>query len=115
MSRISKILLAAALSASLAAPALGQVAVPVPVPPPPPPVAAPGLVPGWVAVPAGPGVHYAPNLGIDVFRCKGKYYYYHGGYWYRGKHLHGPWHPVRKVPKPLRRVNRSYFRSPPPW
>jgi hypothetical protein len=109
----TRFLLAMVLLGALAVPAPAQVAVPLP--PPPPPAVAPGLVPGWMAVPAAPGVWYAPNLGGDVFRCKGRYYYYHGGYWYQSKHLQGPWHPVRKVPKPLYRVHRSYFKSPPPW
>jgi hypothetical protein len=66
-------------------------------------------------VPTSPKVLYAPNIPGDVFRVQKKYYYYSGGYWYRGKHLHGPWRPVNKLPKALYRVQPAYFKTPPPW
>jgi hypothetical protein len=95
---------------TLASAAWGQVAVPA-MPPP----LAPGVAPAWTVVPASPKVLYAPNVPGDVFRLHRQYYYYHRGYWYRSKHLTGPWHPVRKLPQAILRVNRSCFKSPPPW
>jgi hypothetical protein len=100
-------LLVMLLLISLAAPAWPQVVVAPPAPP--------GVVPAWTVVPTSPRCLYAPNLPGDVFRCKNKYYYYSGGYWYRSKHLAGPWRPVRKLPKPIYRVDRSYFKTAPAW
>ena len=106
---VLKGLLVLVLLAAAAAPAWSQ---PAAVPPPFPPGVAP---PAWTVCPTSPKVLYAPNAPGDVFRLHGKFFYYYGGYWYRSKHLGGPWHPVRKLPKALLLVNRSYFKSPPPW
>jgi hypothetical protein len=81
----------------------------------PPPVAVGGPAPAWTVVPSSPKVLYAPNTAGDVFRFKKKVYYYQGGVWYRSKHLKGPWHPVRKLPKAITLVNGSFFKSSPPW
>jgi len=81
---------------------------------PPPPVA-PDMAPAWTVAPSSPKVLYAPNVPEDVFRLHHKYYYFSGGYWYRSKHLLGPWRPVRKLPKAILMVDRSCFKSPPPW
>lgn len=116
MARLSALLLLLFLLSAGAAPGLSQ-----PAPPPGPPGVAlpapapPGLAPAWTPVPTSPRVLYAPNLPGDVFRLHKKYYYYSGGYWYRSKYLQGPWRPLRKLPKPLLRVNRAYFKTPPPW
>ena len=110
MPRLAKMLTAIILITAFAAPAWAQVAVPA-MPPP----MAPGVAPAWTAVPASPKVLYAPNVPGDMFRLHRQYYYYHHGHWYRSKHLTGPWHPVRKLPKAILRVNRSCFKSPPPW
>jgi hypothetical protein len=50
-----------------------------------------------------------------MFRLHKKYYYYSGGSWYRSKHPAGPWRLVRKPPKALYRVDRTFFKTPPPW
>ena len=119
MSRISrplKLLLALALITALAAPAWSQM---VPPPPPPgvalPPPVPPGVTPAWAAVPTSPKVFYAPNVPGDLFLLHKRHYYYYGGAWYQSKHLVGPWHPVRKPHPALYRVNRTYFKTPPPW
>ena len=116
MSRILKLLLVAILLTACVAPAWSQLAPP---PPPPgvelPPPVPPGVAPAWAQVPTAPRVLYAPNATGDLFRCKNRYYYYSGGAWYRGKHLAGPWRPVRKLPKALYQVNRTYFKAPAPW
>jgi hypothetical protein len=101
-------LLVLTLLTALVAPARAQAVAP------PPPVA-PGVAPVWTVVPTSPKVLYAPNVQGDVFRLHHKYYYFYGGYWYRGKHLLGPWRPVRKLPKAILMVDRSCFKSPPPW
>jgi hypothetical protein len=105
---ILKGLLVLGLLVALAAPAWSQAA-------PPPPWAPGGAAPAWTVVPASPKVLYAPNVPGDVFRLKHRYFYYSGGYWYRSKHLMGPWRPVRKLPKAILRVDRSCFKSSPPW
>jgi hypothetical protein len=98
------------LLAALPAPAWSQAAAPLP-----PPLAPGSPAPAWTVAPTSPKVLYAPNLPADVFRLKHKYFYYSGGYWYRSKNLMGPWRPVRKLPKALLMVDRSCFKSPPPW
>jgi hypothetical protein len=93
------ILMAAVLTPAWAAP-------PMALPPPLPP----GVAPVWTPVPASPAVLYAPNVPGNVFRVHKKYYYFYGGYWYQGKHLMGPWKPVRKLPRSLAMVPRPYFK-----
>ena len=116
MSRGLKLLLVAALLTACVAPAWSQMAPP---PPPPgvalPPPVPPGVAPAWAVVPTSPKVFYAPNLPADLFLLHKRYYYYYGGAWYQSKHLTGPWHPVRKLHPALYRVNRSFFKTPPPW
>lgn len=117
MARWLKILFFLTLVAACAAPAGAQM---YPPPPPgggaplPPPVP-PGVAPAWTRVPTSPKVFYAPNLPTDLFLLHQRYYYYSGGAWYQSKHLRGPWHPVRKPHPALYRVNRSFFKTPPPW
>jgi len=115
LSRPRQIFLALALLTAFTAPAWPQMA-----PPPPTGLTAPlpippGVVPAWAPVPTSPKVFYAQNIPGDIFLLHKKYYYYNGGYWYRSKHLMGPWHPVRKLPKAIYRVDRSFFKTPPPW
>ncbi len=81
----------------------------------PPPPAASGAAPSWARVPASPGVLYAPDLTADVFRFHRSYYYYYEGLWYRSGNLRGPWQEVARVPRAIIRINRAYFKSPPPW
>lgn len=116
MSRLIKILLITTLLAAFVAPAWCQPAVP---PPPqelalPAPVP-PGVAPAWTPVPTSPRVFYAANIPGDLFLLHQKYYYYSRGLWYRSKHLPGPYRPVRQLPKALYRVDRRFFKTPPPW
>jgi hypothetical protein len=108
MARSLKGLLALILVLTLAAPALAAVVTL-------PPAVAPGVAPQWTSVPTSPRVYYAPNLSTDLFRVKHHYYYYYGGNWYQGRSAMGPWRPVRKIPKPILRVRRPYFKTPAPW
>lgn len=117
MSRLLKVFLLVALLSAFAAPAWCQTAVPPPVlqevalPTPVPP----GVAPAWAPVPTAPKIFYAPNIPGDLFLLHKKYYYYSGGFWYRSKHLRGPYRPVQKLPKALYRVDRRFFKTPPPW
>ncbi len=109
-SRPLKLLLVLALLAAGAAPAWSQAYTLLPAPVPP------GLAPGWVPVPTSPQVFYAPNVPADLFLLHKRYYYYYGGYWYQSKYLCGPWGVVqKKLPPAIRRINRTYFKTPPPW
>ncbi len=74
-----------------------------------------GAAPRWTAVPGAPGVDYAPNLGQDIFRLAGKYYYLNQGKWYQGRHVAGPWDPLSQPPKAIYGVESQYFKSPPGW
>ncbi len=108
MSRLGKILLLVILLAASVAPAWSQMALPLPVPP--------GVAPAWTPVPTSPQVFYAPNIPGDLFLLHKRYYYYYGGYWYQSKYLQGPWGPVtKKLPPAIYRVQRPYFKTPPPW
>jgi hypothetical protein len=108
MSRILNLLLVLALLTAGVAPAWSQMALPPPVPP--------GVAPAWAVVPTSPKVFYAPNVPGDLFLLHKRYYYYYGGYWYQSKYPAGPWGLVqKKLPPALYRVNRSYFKTPPPW
>jgi hypothetical protein len=118
MSRGLKVLLWLTLLAACAAPAWPQAVVPGPPPvmvAPPPPIP-PGVAPAWIPVPGSHKVFYAPNLPGDLFLLHKRHYYYYGGVWYQSKNPMGPWGPVqKKLPPALYRVNRSYFKTPPPW
>ena len=122
MARLLTLLLISFLLTAGVAPSYSQLPPLPPLPPLPgppgvalPSPAPPGVAPAWTPVPTSPLVLYAANIPGDVFRVKKRFYYYSGGDWYRSKHLQGPWRPVRKLPPPLYRVGRSYFKTPPPW
>jgi hypothetical protein len=71
--------------------------------------------PTWVLVATAPGVEYAPNLGMDVFRCQNRIYYYHQEKWHTGPGPLGPWRVVQTVPPELYLVEARYFKTPPGW
>jgi hypothetical protein len=75
----------------------------------------PDFRPGWQVVPGVPGVQYAPNSPVDLFRHEGRYYCYQGASWYRGKSLVGPWQPVASPPAPFYQIGAPYFKTPPGW
>jgi hypothetical protein len=117
MPRFLKIFCLSALIVALAVPAGSQ---PMPSPPGTPPAAAvspgqpppipPDVVPQWVPAPGSPRVAYAPNVPANIFLLHRRYFYFFNGQWYRSKSLGGPWHPVRKVPKALQRLQPSAFK-----
>ncbi len=82
MTRTLRVLLAVLLVTALL-PLPAQPLVPLP------PTVPPGVSPEWTPVPGTPGVEYAPNLKVDLFRHGGLYYYWvaepmaHRGYPHR--------------------------------
>lgn len=84
---------------------------PVGLPPPVPPQ----VHPQWTPVPGAKGVEHAPNLGTDLFRYGGGYYYLHEGRWYHGKRTRGPWTRTRTLPRVFYRIEAPYFKTPPGW
>jgi hypothetical protein len=71
----------------------------------------PGVKPQWTQVPGAPQVSWAPNLPTDVFRYRGKYYFFWAGYFYQGPAPAGPWKAVTKVPEVFYKVNPAYFKT----
>jgi len=71
----------------------------------------PGVKPVWLPVSGAPQVYYAPNLPTDLFRYRGKYYFYWEGYFYRGKSLKGPWKWVKEAPAFSQQIDPSYFKT----
>jgi hypothetical protein len=71
----------------------------------------PHVSPRWTPVPAAPGVAYAPNLATDVFRYRGRYYFYWEGYWYRAVEARGPYDRVKKVPAFTFQIPPGYFKT----
>ncbi|PIU53821.1 MAG: hypothetical protein COS90_04040 [Deltaproteobacteria bacterium CG07_land_8_20_14_0_80_60_11] len=71
----------------------------------------PHLKPQWTQVPGAPQVSWAPNLPTDVFRYRGKYYFFWENYFYRGPAPEGPWKAVVKVPEVFYAVDPAYFKT----
>jgi hypothetical protein len=71
----------------------------------------PDLKPQWTQVPGAPQVSYAPNLPTDVFRYRGKYYFFWENYFYRGSAPQGPWKAVKKVPQVFYSIDPAYFKT----
>ena len=71
----------------------------------------PGVKPQWTQVPGAPQVSWAPNLPTDVFRYRGKYYFFWENYFYRGSAPEGPWKAVVKVPEVFYQVDPAYFKT----
>jgi hypothetical protein len=76
-----------------------------------PPTVPPGVSPDWTPAPGAPGVEYAPNLKVDLFRCGGLYYYWVAGHWRQGDSPTGPWKRALEVPPALRRLDPGLFKS----
>ena len=96
-------LLVIVLLVGLPWPAWGQDILINPVPP--------DVKPRWTPVPGVPQVAWAPNLPTDVFRFRGKYFFYWEGYFYQGRAPQGPWKAVTKVPKVIYGVDPAYFKT----
>jgi hypothetical protein len=104
MARPSRLLITLALAAALAgSPALAQDIRINPVPP--------HVKPQWTPVPGAPQVYYAPNLPTDLFRYRGKYYFFWAGYLYQGKKPGGPWKTVQAVPAFFHEIDAAYFKT----
>jgi hypothetical protein len=104
MARPSRLLITLALAAALAgSPALAQDIRINPVPP--------HVKPQWTPVPGAPQVYYAPNLPTDLFRYRGKYYFFWAGYLYQGKKPSGPWKTVKEVPAFFQEIDAAYFKT----
>ncbi len=104
MSRLATPLLILALGLALSgAAALAQDIHIIPVPP--------DVKPQWTPIPGAPQVSWAPNILTDVFRYRGKYYFFWDNYFYRGSRPQGPWKIVKNVPKVFFKVNPSYFKT----
>jgi hypothetical protein len=71
----------------------------------------PNVKPQWTQVPGVPQVSWAPNLPTDVFRYRGKYYFFWENYFYRGAAPEGPWKVVVKVPEVFYNVDQAYFKT----
>jgi hypothetical protein len=104
MARPSRLLITLVLAAALAgSPALAQDIRINPVPP--------HVKPQWTPVPGAPQVYYAPNLPTDLFRYRGKYYFFWAGYLYQGKKPSGPWKTVKAVPAFFHEIDAAYFKT----
>ncbi len=104
MPRLARLLLVVLLlGVALAAlPARAQIRIePIP----------PHVKPQWTLVPNSPGVYYAPNIPTDVFRYRGKYYFFWGGYIYQGKKATGPWKSVTDVPVWFYKIDPALFKT----
>ena len=71
----------------------------------------PGVNPQWTQVPGPPQVYWAPNLPTDVFRYRGKYYFFWVNYFYQGSAPEGPWKAVVKVPEVFYQIDPAYFKT----
>ena len=71
----------------------------------------PGVKPQWTQVPGTPQVSWAPNLPTDVFRYRGKYYFFWANYFYQGSAPEGPWKSLVKVPEVFYRIDPAYFKT----
>jgi hypothetical protein len=71
----------------------------------------PGVKPQWTKVPGAPQVSWAPNLPTDVFRYRGKYYFFWGNFFYQGARPEGPWKSVVKVPEVFYQVGPACFKT----
>jgi len=71
----------------------------------------PGSKPKWTQVPGAPKVFWAPNLPTDVFRYRGKYYFFWANYFYQGSAPEGPWKSLVKVPEVFYSIDPAYFKT----
>jgi len=70
-----------------------------------------GVKAQWTQVPGVPQVSWAPNLPTDVFRYRGKYYFFWENFFYQGPRPEGPWKLVVKVPEVFYKVDPAYFKT----
>jgi hypothetical protein len=104
MTRIIQLLLAVMLVTALM-PSPARALVPLP------PTVPPGVTPNWTPAPGSPGVEYAPNLKVDLFRHGGRYYYWVAAGWRSGDTPTGPWKREPEPPPAIRRLDPALFKS----
>jgi hypothetical protein len=70
--------------------------------------------PGLIVVP-GTYVYYPPDVSVDLFFYRGKWYRPHRGGWYIAHSYNGPWRTIgpRHVPRALHNLPPAYRRVPP--
>jgi hypothetical protein len=73
----------------------------------------PNVVAQWTLMPDLPQVSYAPNIPTDVFKHRGRYYFYWEGVWYQSKKIKGPWTGLQHPPDILSRIQAGYFKTLP--
>lgn len=99
------VLLALLAPALAVTPAAGERLRIIPVPP--------NVVAQWTPIPDLPQVYYAPNLPTDVFKHRGRYYFFWAGSWYQSRKLKGPWTSLKNPPAIISRIQASYFKTLP--
>jgi len=102
---ILPVILAALATVMVGSPAGAQYLRIIPVPP--------NVVAQWTPMPDLPQVFYAPNIPTDVFRYRGRYYFYWAGTWYQSKKIKGPWTLAQQPPSILSRIQTTYFKTLP--
>jgi hypothetical protein len=82
----------------------GRVDVNINIGVPVPPAISVEAPPEMVIIPEA-GVYVAVGTPYDLYFLNGRYYYFHGGYWYGARGYGGPWTHVedRRLPPGLRR------------
>lgn len=73
----------------------------------------PNVTAQWMPLPDLPQVSYAPNIPTDVFKHRGRYYFYWEGIWYQSKNIKGPWTRQDHPPAILSRIQTAYFKTLP--
>lgn len=102
--QICKLLLAAVLSVVFAGgPAGAERLRIIPVPP--------HVTAQWTPMPEVPQVFFAPNLPTDVFRHRGRYYFFWEGVWYRSNKVKGPWSRLEPPPAFVSQIPPAYYKT----
>ncbi len=83
------------------------------VPPPPPAIVVP-VPPRLVLIPEI-GIYYAPDIEVELYFRGGGWFYFHNGYWYKGRDHRGPWVyvPMKKLPREFSKIPPGFRKVPP--
>jgi hypothetical protein len=73
----------------------------------------PNVTAQWTPLPDLPQVSYAPNIPTDVFKHRGRYYFFWEGVWYQSKTVKGPWTRQDRPPAVLSHIQAAYFKTLP--
>lgn len=71
----------------------------------------PHIFPKWTPVPGAPQVYYAPNVPTDVFRYRGRFYFYWEGFLYESRTPKGPWKSVAQPPAFFYNIDPGLFKT----